>query len=514
MKKIFPVFAAALFFLVLSPFQARAQDINDAGAAALKKLVEDQIAYADQVYQNVQGFGIKHSGDVEVTQHSGYYQVRLPHAVIETLHPENTQEIIKIDLGRVVMNVVPKDDDVLSMSIALPMPLTGKDSQGETVFTLNVGEQRAHALYMPSMLAAPRYHLSYKNVTVTDTPEGVLDLEIGELFTDMKLEKGADGYWSGPNNFSAKDVRFNINAPEGHTAITVGEIVSRNKYKSYDLAGATKFYREISLMDPESMSATENEALIGSIFTQMLEAADGIDSDFSVKNLSFLYHPAGKPEMRAAVANAGLGFGMDGMRSELSSIRFSINLNGLETTAPEELRSLIPTDAEYKMRIVNLPLKGLMGLLGNVMQPESRHMQPEIQSVMQMFSNAGTKFILDNKSVQTPSVGGQVNGEAQADSTAVWGVTAAFTGVLRNLDELIAEMSGQLPAMPVQVQQAFMPLGMMQQFGTPGTDPATGQSTRTYEFSVTREGQILLNGQDMMSLIGMGMGMPGTPTPY
>ena len=149
--------AAATFLFAASP--ADAQVIDDAGAAKLKTIIQEQIDYADKVYGGIPSLELKHEGEVTVTQHDGYYQVTLP---AYTIDPDMGG--IVIDIGKVVMNVVPEGDDLLNKSIALPTPVVIKDAEGTEFWRLDIGKQKSQAQYVPSIQVTPKYNYALQDV--------------------------------------------------------------------------------------------------------------------------------------------------------------------------------------------------------------------------------------------------------------------------------------------------------------------------------------------------------------
>lgn len=496
--------ATATFLFAASPVHA--QVIDDAGAAKLKTIIQEQIDYADKVYGNVPSMNLKHEGDLTVTQHDGYYQVVLPEYALEMEHPTDAADKLLVDFGQMVMNVVPEGDDALNMSVAMPMPILGKNSAGQEVFQLNIGQQKAHALYVPSISSTPKYSFSYQDIKMT-MPEFGITLTVDDLSGMMNLETDASGYYSGPSKFSARMLKFDsASAEEGNFFIGVGDLVASGSYEAFDLAGMTQFQKELGEADMANMSADESAVYASSIFTRMLEAANGMDTDFSLKDMTMNFQQNGGKSSSFALKDAGFGFGLTGMRGETASVRLNGNLNGLSIPGIKaDFQPYIPSLIEYKMSVINLPMKGLLSLLSTALQPNARGAEPlNMGAVQQMLSDAGTKYILENHAVDMPVLGTSLKGEAVADSTAMFGFTAEFFGRLRNLNEMLAESQAKAQELPPMMQQALMPLMLVQQLGKPGTDEQTGQSVLTYDFVVSRDGKMLVNGQDALTMIGGG----------
>lgn len=502
--------AAATFLFAAAP--SYAQVIDDAGAAKLKTIIQEQIDYADKVYGTIPSMTLKHKGDVSVTQHEGYYQVVLPEYALEMEHPTDPADKLLVDFGKMVMNVVPEGEDALNMSVAMPMPILGKNSAGGEVFKLNIGQQKAHAVYVPSISATPKYSFSYQDVTMT-LPEANVTLSVDDLSGMMNLAPDASGYYSGPSKFSASMLKFDASSEtEGNFFIGIGDIALTGTSDAFDLAGMTKFQKEMGEADMAQMSPEESAAYGSHILTRMLESANGMDTDFSLKDLTVnLQQPGGK-SVSFSVKETGFGFGLGGMREKAASVNLSGKLNGLSIPGVQaDFQQFIPTLVEYRMSVVDMPVKGLLALLGSAMQPGARGTPPtDLAAIKQMLHDAGTRYVLETHAVDMPALGTSLNGEAKADNTAAFGFTAQFFGRLRNLNEMLAEYQTKAQELPPMLQQALMPLMMVQQLGKVGRDEKTGQSVLTYDFQLNREGQMLVNGQDaMMMMMGGGQMPPG-----
>lgn len=512
MKKTITALTAATFLFSAAPVDA--QVIDDAGAAKLKAIIQEQMDYADKVYGTIPSMQLKHTGELTVTQHDGYYQVVLPEYALEMEHPTDPADKLLVDFGQMVMNVVPEGDDALNMSVAMPMPILGKNSAGGEVFKLNIGQQKAHAVYVPSISATPKYSFSYQDVTMS-MPEAGLTLSMDDVSGMMNLDPDASGYYSGPSKFSATMLKLDSTSEgEGSFFLGIGDIAITGNSDAFDLAGMTQFQKEMGEADMANMSPEESAAYGSHIVTKMIQSANGMDTDFSLKDMTVNFQQAGGKSASFAVKDAGFGFGLNGMREKAASVSLNGKLNGLAIPGIQaDFQQFIPTLFEYRMSVVNMPVKGLMDLLGSAMQPGARGAPPtDLAAIKQMLHDAGTKYILETHALDMPALGTSLKGEARADNTAAFGFTANFLGKLRNLNETLAAYQAKAQELPPMMQQALMPMMLLQQLGTAGTDEKTGQSTLTYDFEVNREGQVLVNGQDAMMMV-MGGGMNGQQPP-
>lgn len=503
MKKILTTATAG--FILLASYQAQAQAINEAGAQELKNLLNEQMQYADEVYAGVPELQLKHEGETIVTPQGSYYSVTLPHYSLTIADPSNPTDMMNLDIGKVAMNVTPQGDDAWSMSIAMPMPMKGTNGDGETIFNINIGQQKAHALFIPSLQTSPKYHLSYQDIVVSDIPGVDMDVRLGELTTSMKLEKTAKNFWSGPASFIAKNLTVGMKEDGKNFDLRIGDIKMDAAYREFDLAGASKFYKELGTMDPTALTEEATEKLMNDVFTQLFESMDGMDTSFSLNNLNVSWDEGSNDKGTFDLGTAGFGFTSNGLRGDNGNITFNGHLNQLAIPdVPAEIAGFIPNNIEYKASIMNLPVKTLFGLGKAMMETSMQGGNPEsgIMDAVQIMSQSGTKFVLEKHNMDTPDVGVKANGEMKVDYSAAMKVIAQFKLSIRNLDELLAKYSSQMQSLPPQIQGAVMPMMMLQQLGTLTEDATTGQSVRTFEYQLTENGQMFLNGQDLSAMIG------------
>ncbi len=506
MKKILTTATAG--FILLASYQVQAQAINDAGAQELKNLLNEQMQYADEVYAGVPELQLKHEGETIVTPQGTYYSVTLPHYSLTIADPSNPTDMMNLDIGKVAMNVTPQGDDAWSMSIAMPMPMKGTNGDGETIFNINIGEQKAHALFIPSLQTSPKYHLSYQDIVVSDIPGVDMDVRLGELTTSMKLEKSAKNFWTGPASFIAKNLSVDVKDEAKSLNFNLESMKVDAAYREFDLAGATKFYKELGTMDPEALTEGDTEKLMNDVFTQLFESMDGMDTSFDIANLSVNWSDAPGQQGSFTLGKAGFGFSSDGLRGDNGTISITGHLNKIDApNVPAEFAGFIPQKVDYKASVLNLPVKTLFGLGKAMMETAMQGGNPEsgMQDAIQIMSQSGTKFVLEKHNMDSAEVGIRANGEMKVDFSAAMKVIAQFKLSIRNMDALLAKYAPQAATLPPPIQGALMPMMMLQQLGTQTQDPATGQSMRTFEYQLMDDGKMLLNGQDLFALMGGAM---------
>ena len=497
---------ATISLMMLTSYPAYAQDINDAGAQELKALLDSQIEYVDKLYSGIPELQMNHTGETTVTPQGTYYNVKMPHYSLNIADPGNPTKSLNIDFGSIAMNVTPQGEDAWSMSMALPMPIEGKNGDGEKMFSVNIGHQTAHALFIPSLQTSPKYHISYKDIVISDIPGGEVDVRLDEFTTNMKLEKTASSLWSGPATFVMKNLKLLGNGSKGNFNVGIDTIKMDAAYREFDLASASKFYKDLGTLDPATLDEQQAQKMMNDVFSQLFQSMDGMDTSFSLNGLKVAWDDKNKgTSEQFQLGKAGFGFTSDGLRGDNASLGFEGHFNGITLPdMPAEFAGFIPENADYEVKILNLPIQKLMGLGQAMLESAMQGHNPQggMMNAVELMSQAGTKLVLVKQNFNTPEIGVSTTGEMKPDFSAPMKVVADFTMVLRNLDELMQKYGAQAAQLPPTLQQIVMPMAMLQQLGTQGQDPATGQSTRTFVFKMTETGQMMLNNQDMMQMMG------------
>jgi hypothetical protein len=487
MKKAFTAFMVAMFCFAAQP--SYAQVIDDAGAAKLKAIIQEDISYLDDVYT----LGLKYEGEVTVIQHDGYYQVTLP---AYTIDPDMGG--IVIDIGKVVMNVVPEGDDLLNKSIALPTPVVMKNAEGTELWRLDIGKQKSQAQYVPSIQVTPKYNYSLQGVKLTIADAGTLSID--DLVLMMNLERDENGYYSGPSKYEIKGIKFQ--ADHGEDRVNIGSIVLDGPSEACDMAGLTAYMKGLGKVDPAQMAPEEIGKFLGSLWNEVLQFCDSGGLNFSMKDLEILSKEPDGTEQAIRLEAFGFGLSLHDMRSEKNTLGTTATLKGLSIPClRDECRKFLPRVFEYKMKIVDLPAKALFAILLSTIQPDTGEFNPaDPQVILKILSDAGTKYVLESALFETEMLGGALDGGLRIDAEAANGLTALFHGKLRNLGETITYFETMMPDMPSQLQDIYWVLMLADHLVQPETESPEGQDERLYELQVTREGAVLVNGQDIMEM--------------
>jgi hypothetical protein len=256
-------------------------------------------------------------------------------------------------------------------------------------------------------------------------------------------------------------------------------------------------------------------------------------------NLSFndfeLYAPQSETNPTSDVERinfdrVALGFNFSDIHQPLSELGFSLFLDKIDISTVEmgntqadqsfELyQKYAPHSVGLNLRLGDLPYQRILDILGlqsngdpqaNLAANFAQNVTDlKMSEVQQLIMQAGSRLIIEEHYLRNDIYSVDVQANMQADMTvpmvqAVGTASLRFTG----LEELIASIRGDMTTAPSniqpQIQQAVQGLTMMQMFGQKETSN-DGRSLYVYNFEVTKDGSITLNGADLNTLMGGGM---------
>ena len=186
----------ALLAFAVPSFAAPA--VDEAGAAKLKKEVEDALAFSLKVGEST-GEGMKMDGQVQVTPSGSYYQVKIPGIRFDM--PEG-----RLNVGNVVMNASPADDGAYLVSAAIPTRMTFATSNNPEAAVITIGTQKSASVWYPAYNNVTKLDSLYGNIAVAVTGKNGkpgFDVKLDQAKVVRNLVKNADGTWSGPDSDSA-----------------------------------------------------------------------------------------------------------------------------------------------------------------------------------------------------------------------------------------------------------------------------------------------------------------------
>lgn len=513
------VLASCMVLSLLAPQTAFAA-LKPADGARLKTIFTDMI----NRYENeakASGGSLIREGDVLVEPGDTYFAITLPH--ITAVNADQS----KIKIGMISVNALPGDKKgEWKMTVAMPTPIVMTDAAGKESAVLEIGSQNFAGLFHEQFQNFVRMNGQYKNIVFTDKMENA-KVTIPDFSIIYDLKEGANQLWSGPMNAKATNITGIFNKTGSTTKIR--EIDIQSSVKDYSLKEALAYQERVAALmestgsDLPSASGQHAQGLYNMFFDFMTKVWDGFDSRISAHGIEMT---SAAQENKAAstlrIARIGMGLSGDGFRQNKVTLRNTLNMTDMSITPPPaDMKKALPSNINVDLTLNNLPLKelaeiGQKSLAQSSGTPGSSGLvaMNALASVQQLLTNAGTSLIIKGTRVgNATEYDVLLNGNATANIKALFGATGKARLEIFGMDKLIAyaQHTANNPTAPMgqknSAQKILQTLTILQMVGQQGKN-AQGQDIRSYDLELTADGKTLLNGADLMTVIG---GMGGTP---
>jgi hypothetical protein len=514
---VFFIIAIVSALIVIYSAPCRAATIDAAGAAHLKTVFSNLLSDKAR-HITSQGSKLVMDGDVMVEPASGYYAVTLPH--LSVVAADNS----RVDIGMIAVNVIPDDKpDQWKMSLALPTPLTWRDAQGAEKVKVEIGKQNFAGIWNEKLQNFTKLKAEYKDIKV-NTPDKQFLGAANAVTLIYDLNQGSDGHWSGPVNYAANGI---VLAMGDGTAVSIGKLEAASSIQGYAFDAVNGYSDKLTALTSKissgvSMPPDQRLALYNTA-TEMFGALfDSMSMKFTAENIVVTHPVPQAPGTKISLGDAGLDMGFSGFRQDKVSIQLGLHYNGLAIEPPPGFSTATPDKFNVAVSIDNIPYKALVDLGRKALAPDPANPQAAaalMAGVPQVLQNAGVTINLHDLSSGNTLYNGVATGVLNCDAKAAKTFTGKARAEIAGLERLTAALNAQMkdPQVPDAnkqgIQQIAGVVAMMQVFGQQGTNKS-GQSVRTYDFELTQQGQILLNGADINTLFG-GQGSPaaGMPSP-
>lgn len=170
----------------------------------------------------------------------------------------------------------------------------------------------------------------------------------------------------------------------------------------------------------------------------------------------------------------------------------------------------------FDMSVSHLPFQDMMDIGRQALQaglenPAMAQMVglQSLMSLPPLLTAAHTSLRLDDSHVGNDGYKVKAHGEAFADMAAAHGATGTARLEISGSDYLLDYMKSSMndPALAPEKRQrmasAMGVLTVLQMVGQNAADPQTGSPVRAYDFSLTGDGKVLLNGADINTVMQM-----------
>lgn len=496
--------------LLLLPAPALAQKNTDPETAAkLRTLFSDLLEKRKLDAQNNGGKLIT-DGDLLVEEADYYYAITLPSL---TINYKNTGTKI----GIIAVNVVPTNDPaVWKMTVAVPTPIKIYDSNNELKTQIHFGKQKFIGLWHEDVDIFTKLDAHYQDIRIEDKDIDA-DIRLSDVTASMDLIKNSNNTWSGPAHYSAK--KLSIMAT-GKSEISIQNMNINAHIDDYDINAAMDYQDQLGSLaesyesDDKISTSPEHVAGLYDLVTNAVgNVWNAFSADLSFDDLDMTLYDENDVKEQTKLTKAGIGFEIAGFRDNALKIGMRFHYDGLKVD-PEspETKDTIPEQAHFDLSINNLPYQELVDLGKDTAKtlatsPQMAQMTGLAALMMapQILTSAGTNIKITDSFFKNTHYNMLFDGMLTANINAVLGATAQARAEIAGLDALLniisrnMENSSLAEDIRSDLAQKRSYLEMLKSLGAAGHGQ-NGDEVLRYDFTLTEDGKMQLNGQDMKPL--------------
>ncbi len=498
---------ALCLLLAVSPAQAAAIDKD--GAAKLKVVVTNFLKEQKKLAKIDGLTKVEYQGETMVEEAGDYYAVTMPYTKI--IQPDGNQ----VDVGMISVNASPGDaPGQWKMRVAIPTPIVVTNKAGVEIVRMTLGGQRAAGIWDESMQSFVKLDALYKDIAFTG-PGATIKIPETRIIYDFAVDTARK--WSGPGSITFKNLAADI--PKTNSQFGASEIKVSFAIDQYSAAALSEYRGKLAALsetmnkDAAAKAAQPSQDHTAAIANMMMDfftrAGNGMKVRYDATNVYF-NGPSGQAGAVRKIEMPKAFFGIDLSGFTTGKLRFALQsgYEGLKITPPENDGKLTPSTANFDVAIENIPIREIFELGKNTMDSIAR--SPETKQLAGMsfliklqalLSQSGAFLNVTDTHFGNKDIDVKLEGRARADMSAVMSGTAEAKATIRNLDTLLAGLKEKEKTMQGKdLEKMQQTIAQLQNFKQNAKEEKTadGQAVHVLEFAVTPQGQVLLNGEDMM----------------
>ncbi len=502
----------ALFTLFICSVSAPTQ-ADDARTAQLESVFSDLIdRYRQAAASN--GATLETQGDVLVEPNGRFHAVTLPHMTLRQ------QDGAYTEIGMIALNAMAGEQpEELKVTLALPTPIIHYDEAATPLTTIDIGSQSFAGVWHTAFNNFVKIKANYKDIAVADHLEGT-QVTIPDTAILFDLSEDANGLWSGPADFILSGMDIRLDQTGARARMEEFKVTSR--IEQYDLDAIMRYEENLTALaesyeagDTPSASGPHILGLYNLITGFIGEAWDAFDFTVALKGFTLTTPPIpGSPEGNMTIANGAFGFGMNGFRAGSVNMNFDLSYDGFSMSPQtEDYNQATPDRMNIALSINSLPYKEMVELgkssIESGAQSPGAAQMVGLQALMvmpQLLTQAQTNLKLEDGFIGNEQYDVKMNATFTADLNAQMGVTGQSSTAIYGLDNLISSLQAAASNEDIDVGQrakiaeSLKTLGVIKMVGQMGQDDQ-GRDVRNYEFELNPQGQMMLNGTDLQTIL-------------
>lgn len=504
----FRSFVFALILALLLTSQGQATEINREGADHLKSVFEKFIENQKTAFSASDKLQPAFEGYVSVEPSDTYYAVTLPFYKLKNSNGGH------IDIGMISINAMPDESNPRQwkMTIAIPTPIISYDPEDNPLLRIDIGAQRAAGIFDENLEYFTKLDALYADITAQTADVKTFTLRIPETALRYDFtENDTEGLISGKGFMAVKNIIFQV--ASGEAKGKIGSLRTDFSLKKYDIESFNKNRKRIQAltkgMSTQGLDKKAHAKSLSEVLDNLYASfGDGMKFDYEIKDVEFTGKPknAEDPAHQVKIGNVLFGTDIGGFKSGQAYLGLHFGYDGLSLPTEPQESEVTPTQARLALSIHNIPVKelttiGQNTILGTMQNPDlaGMAMMTTMIKIPALLSQAGSYAVLDKNYIAGKDYRFDLDGKVQADMTALTNFTADIKGRFNGLDTLIERiqaLSMTSSDKASRYQKILKQLQMLQMMGKKEED----SKVYTYDFTVSPQGQILMNGQDAKGL--------------
>ena len=480
--------AAAAVVLALGP-AAQAQ-VNEQTAEEIRRAIKVWIG------QNVQSpttpYAVELDGQITVVPDGGLYRVTLPggRAVVPgegTFH-----------FGEIAIDLSPLDNGWYDARWRIPDSYRLEPVYGSPAL-ITIGGQSGTGVFAPEFQTMTSMDAELSDITASAVDEDAR-LTIDRIAVAIESVEVTSGVYDQVSTANVDSVRFTENG--GRNRFELSDLEISVVSDDGRLAELAQFQRESNALTLQMEGANDIDeigaatAAIADLMESMPALLAGVEMETRIGAVTIEDH-GDAFRMDGGHLTMALT-GLDAARSEFA---LGLGSDGISISDPD-LDRLFPNEAALRLALTELPNSELVELGIGTMRSMGTT-DPTMAMLMasgglqQALTTANSTVEIGPIRIASDIASIDLEGVLRPDATSPFGVVGEADMVATGLDTMIAELqaTGGDPEL-IQV------LTLMQTLGAQAPD-ADGRTVRTYAFQLDSTGTVLLNGADIMPLLGM-----------
>lgn len=483
--RLFAVALAATIFTAGTAFA----EATPEGAAAIREGLQSWID--QQLADAGASSDVRFDGELTVTPEGDAYQALIPPI-------EATLEGSVLRFDAVPVEIVPRPDGWYDASWRLPeaVVLNAGVEEGR----LTIGEQRAAGVFAPEVGSFMSLDVEALDVAVLPKDAALGGVTLDRLVFDYSYEETSPGTYDQPGRVVMEGLTFD--QPSAGQHFRAGRMEFGMTSTGLVLAEWAAFMDRFDAITTAATSGAAGDAEMADMMADLLAETDAFLSGVEVSyELSDIVLET--PDVNLTLPSFSMGGYAEGLTAPLAEIGFALDLPGFtaDMPVPDPYQHLIPTIARIDMALIDVPTDPLNRVVVEWLRGTSASGGDPwlmLDAVEDLLASESGRLELTEIAVANAISEASLHGELHPAPDSVIGVTGFGAMTITNLDELMNEVraSGAGP-------EAEAALTFLRGLGRPTSTPE-GEIVQTYDWEVTPDGQVLVNGSDLMAYGMMG----------